>query len=474
MSLHILANDLASKGRNNDSLLVHMTPNEVNSLQGLAIANGGSLTVNPDTGLPEAGFLDSILPMVAGFALGPAGLGVMSSLGAAATVGGITGLLEGDLGKGLMAGLGAYSGSSLGQSLLGTDALGVQGGKEAAKKVAQEATKQQAAQQAATAKTLAGTDLNIAPKLNATTGNYVPGAYQPTPTPAVLPQVGTQTGNIPAPVIDKGTQLAKERFSVNPWMVGAGALGLGALAGQQGGVAAPNPYNSNYNGPYKPAERDTQFQPYEQLISDSSEYKYFTPEVHPPGVLKLASGGSLLAKAIGDMDEPKPKISMGANTQNVQSQMPVDKPIGTDHTMLLRNPQRMAEGGLASIDDGAFVVDARTVSELGNGSSAAGIELLAQLGGVPINGPGDGVSDSIPAMVDGQEEIRVAREEVVFSPEALANLGGGDETVGAQKLYTLMDRAKEAREQADRGEDNGMAKQMGLGGLVNEGVINTI
>lgn len=126
MSLAVLAQDMASKGRNGDSMLVHMTPGEVAGLQALALKHGGSLTINPDTGLPEASFLKSLLPMIAGFALGPAGLGLVSSgLGAAAAVGGITGLATGSLSKGLMAGLGAYGGFGLGESLtnLGSTAL---------------------------------------------------------------------------------------------------------------------------------------------------------------------------------------------------------------------------------------------------------------------------------------------------------------------------------------------------------------
>jgi hypothetical protein len=103
---------LASRGRNGDSVLVHMAPEEVQGLQSLALAHGGSLTINPETGLYEASFLKKILPMVAGAFLGPAGLG-MSAFATAATVGGITGLIEGDLKKGLMAGLGAYSGANI-------------------------------------------------------------------------------------------------------------------------------------------------------------------------------------------------------------------------------------------------------------------------------------------------------------------------------------------------------------------------
>lgn len=115
-----------------------------------------------------------------------------------------------------------------------------------------------------------------------------------------------------------------------------------------------------------------------------------------------------------------------------------------------------AKGGV-HMDDGAFVVDARTVSELGNGSSSAGQELLARLGGRPIKGPGDGVSDSIPANIGGTQEARVARDEVVFPAKAVKRLGG------AKKLYALMDKAHKARKKADRGEDTKLRK--GLGAL---------
>ena len=123
MSLHVLADHMASKGRNGDSMLVHMTPGEVAGLHALALKHGGELTINPDTGLPEASFLKSLLPMIAGFALGPAGFGLVSSgLAAGAVVGGITGLATGSLSKGLMAGLGAYGGFGIGESLAGMGA----------------------------------------------------------------------------------------------------------------------------------------------------------------------------------------------------------------------------------------------------------------------------------------------------------------------------------------------------------------
>jgi hypothetical protein len=93
-----------------------MTPNEVGGLQALAKSQGGSLTRNPQTGLYEAGFLSSVLPMVAGVAasafLGPEMLPLI-----AGGVGLADYAITGSLTKGLMAGLGAWSGYSLGAGI---------------------------------------------------------------------------------------------------------------------------------------------------------------------------------------------------------------------------------------------------------------------------------------------------------------------------------------------------------------------
>jgi hypothetical protein len=120
--------------------------------------------------------------------------------------------------------------------------------------------------------------------------------------------------------------------------------------------------------------------------------------------------------------------------------------------------EEFAAGGPVNMRDGAFVVDARTVSELGNGSSNAGMEFLSRMGGKPLHGPGDGVSDSIPARIGGKQEARVARDEVIFQPDAVKRIGGGSEAKGTAKLYNLMKRAHKARQNAKRGEDTGVRK----------------
>jgi len=102
-----------------------MSPREVAGLQSLAMAHGGTLTINPQTGLPEAGFLDSLLPTLLGGAATFFSGGTITPFMAALGVGGLTALTSKDLGKGLMAGLGAYGGSGIVEGLAGFGAADI-------------------------------------------------------------------------------------------------------------------------------------------------------------------------------------------------------------------------------------------------------------------------------------------------------------------------------------------------------------
>ena len=132
MSLQHAAKHLAAHGRGKDTELIHMDKGEIASLQKLALANGGSLTINPQTGLPEAGFLSAILPMVAG-----AGLMMIPGMQASAAgliVGGLQTARTGSLKQGIMAGLGAYGGAGLAGSAgtAGASQVGVNATNQAA------------------------------------------------------------------------------------------------------------------------------------------------------------------------------------------------------------------------------------------------------------------------------------------------------------------------------------------------------
>lgn len=124
-----------------------------------------------------------------------------------------------------------------------------------------------------------------------------------------------------------------------------------------------------------------------------------------------------------------------------------------------------------------FIFPADVVSHLGNGSSDAGLKLLAsKLGATPIKGAGDGMSDSIPTTIDGKEKALVAHEEAYLTPEKVARIGGGDAKKGAQKLRQMMERIREARtgtkEQGKQINPNrfmpgGMVKKYDAGGTTS-------
>ncbi len=108
-----LANLMAMRGRMGDTELVHMSKPEIKGLASL-----GELTINPDTGLPEAFKLKSILPTVAGLAAAYFTGGTSLLIPALAT-GATSAIVNKDIGRGLFDGLLSYAGGSIMRGLSG-------------------------------------------------------------------------------------------------------------------------------------------------------------------------------------------------------------------------------------------------------------------------------------------------------------------------------------------------------------------
>lgn len=68
-------------------------------------------------------------------------------------------------------------------------------------------------------------------------------------------------------------------------------------------------------------------------------------------------------------------------------------------------------------------------------------------GGQLLRGPGDGVSDSIPARI-GRQPARLADGEFVIPARIVSELGNGSTEAGARKLYDMMERIKRERKKA--------------------------
>jgi hypothetical protein len=66
-------------------------------------------------------------------------------------------------------------------------------------------------------------------------------------------------------------------------------------------------------------------------------------------------------------------------------------------------------------------------------------------GGRMLKGPGDGMSDDIPATIAGNQPARLANEEFVIPADVVSHLGNGSSEAGAKQLYKMMDRVRHAR-----------------------------
>ena len=66
-------------------------------------------------------------------------------------------------------------------------------------------------------------------------------------------------------------------------------------------------------------------------------------------------------------------------------------------------------------------------------------------GGRMLKGPGDGMSDSIPATIGKRQPARLADGEFVVPADVVSHLGNGSTDAGAKKLYSMMDKIRRAR-----------------------------
>ena len=66
-------------------------------------------------------------------------------------------------------------------------------------------------------------------------------------------------------------------------------------------------------------------------------------------------------------------------------------------------------------------------------------------GGQMLKGPGDGMSDSIPAKIGRHQPARLADGEFVVPADVVSHLGNGSTDAGAKHLYSMMDKVRTAR-----------------------------
>jgi hypothetical protein len=562
MGLHNTAHYLKTKGRGDDTELVHMTKDEVHALKGLAAKHGGQLTINPETGLPEAGFLSNILPTVAGIAVGIATENPMlgaavAGMGSYATTGSIS--------RGLMAGLSAYGGAGLGASLA---EAGAEAGTEAAVNAGNEAIKESANQMVTSNLSAALPEgATVSAETGAQIGNMKDAAQAMKDgliTPEQYSQLASQYSAGYAPVMNAANTMGSglQAITASPSALGKFAssnisnIGMtaapmfageltkrptlpGASTEQKSNPFGLKTLSPDFKGSFPAQPTPAYVARYPNYVQ--TPYNPYAPVGTPTTEVRAASGGLMDAP-------PTPGLMDGGNTANVDfmggdmyptSQQhrsyyatPTQMPTSAQSVVASYEPKtnpltgemtaNMREGGIASYsgkygsmvaatdmlqnlgmpgkadylpkgDPGIYqdtdpntrnldaysaslfrlqqkakaagmkpsaIANLKPVMQLGDIEADAGGGIVGMAGGGEtyslggyaaggnprlLKGPGDGMSDSIPANIGGKQPARLADGEFVVPADVVSHLGNGSTDAGAKKLYGMMDKIRRAR-----------------------------
>lgn len=465
MSLHNAAKHIAAHGRGEDTVLVHMTPKEVSGLQAVAKAHGGSLTINPHTGLAEAGFLRGILPTLLGAGLAATGVG--APLAALMVGGGYAAASGGDLKKGLMAGLGAYGGAGMYGAMnpAATATAGASpavGGSVAATPVPTvPATPVPTAPVSGPLGSgtytggLGDVTQSVVPQAGPLASNPITQGVPPTSSyGADLTPYGSSTAPIPKPTNLAATattptytptaQSFESYVKANPYTTAGTVASI--ASGSQEDPKPPTPADPGMIRPYT-FERTKNLDAFQDTAGaplSSRERRYFTDQYTAQTPYK-APGPEYMA-AGGPVETMSNQNAMGANTMYPMANMatssfatPYQSPVSTN---MLAPTSDMPVGMTGEPNmQGTRMAGGGEVPSYGLGGALGSYSD----GGRMLKGPGDGMSDNIPAVIGKKQPARLADGEFVVPADVVSHLGNGSTDAGAKQLYAMMDKIRAAR-----------------------------
>lgn len=347
-----LASLVQSRGRNGDSVLVHMSPEEVHGLQRVALAAGGSLSVNPDTGLLEANFLKKLLPTLLGFGLNFLFPG-LGAIGSGLLVGGVEAARTGDLGKGLMAGLGAFGGAGLGAGLssaaqggaaglTGVTPTGVVPGTEAFRQAAAAAAPTSAA--ASFAPTAAASQM-------AQAGSFLSPVASPAATVARSAAEAAKGGigsSLTQGVRALGSQAGRTAFME---AIPGGMAGIAA-----GGMGLANAMTPDYEQPDLTGEINDSY--YQSYGYDPAQGRFLGGRFIKgyPGFPGYAEGGSVMPRP--NYNYPQAGITRSSYAPTLDYTRPQEVVDGYEVKLdPFTGEERFADGGAVGVAPGAVAGD---------------------------------------------------------------------------------------------------------------------
>jgi hypothetical protein len=402
-----VAQNLAERGRKGDSMLVHMAPEEVAGLRALARAQGTDMTINPRTGLPEAFSLKKlfkaasfILPFVP-----IPGLFGMSSLLTKSIFSGIAAGASAkggfDLKQALGGGLRAYALGSLGEKMGGAPTPDGAPTAPTTTSVPNAAAVDAAAVTAPTV-TVPGVDGDIS----------LAGSYTGSGSTPLGPQ--SLNANLTAPLkvgSSYGFQAATDVASAPIFEAPIGAAG-GRDIPLTGGALPPG--------------ADT---------VPGRMANVITPEGQGFGK-PITKGFDIAAAGLSGLSLEK----AAEETRRADIEAAAVKQKEEERERLFEELARRTLGRVAVKSGGQINLakGGMTYMEGGGTTDVTGEPRMVQ-------GTGDGMSDSVPATIEGVQEARLANDEFVIPADVVADIGNGSSNAGAKKLYSMMDRIRKAR-----------------------------
>lgn len=408
-----LANELESKGRNGDTELVHMTKDEVAGLHSLARSMGGQLTRNPYTGLYEASWLSKRWKEVTGGVEK-----VADSLG----IGGLYRDIKGGIKKigdnpYVQAAITSIAGATYGPLGAGAvrTAFSLNDGQSTEKALRSGAK--------AAATTYALQELS---------GVGAPGSQPPAPVEI------RDLSNIPTPgpsaMIPTDPNVIAYTPDPNSFVGGASPISQTAMLDQPIMTDAVGSSGSSITNQISAA--DKAYEATRPFMDRAGDYlsnlgtKALDYAVENP--FKTAAYGTVALSGIQGMRESE-KFKEEEERRQSDLEDKRRRYRATAEEIMSRYPIRFAARG-GVMDD---IDDPR--DEIGYGMAG---------GGMPprfLSGGGDGMSDSIPAVIANKQPARLADGEFVIPADVVSHLGNGSSKAGAKQLYSMMNRIRKAR-----------------------------
>jgi hypothetical protein len=255
---------------------------------------------------------------------------------------------------------------------------------------------------------------------------------------SAMNSVGANTGypmaNINTPMYANPMMQRPEAMNV---IAPSADAGVGAYSGEQrfakgGETETEGGYTYSFNPTTQQFTQTgvpTMRQPVFNAMTNSATGAYTQSNVPIKNSGTKISGG-IATPAMGPMQSQQ-----ASTPTNIPAYQSPEQQLGLEGFYEMMNQRLAGYGGY-----GGFAAGGGVGSEPNLGGYSDGGRLL--------KGPGDGVSDSIPASIGNRQPARLADGEFVVPARIVSELGNGSTEAGARKLYAMMDRVQKSRKKS--------------------------